>query len=139
MTSGILILDDPDHGPNVAFHRLMQLDDRRFAARVVEGRGTDAALRKSKGDLPVAICIGNSLPVLLAAAMSAPIGVNELAIANALAPTPLVACRTVPLQVPADCEVVLEGRLTHATAPEGPFVDLTETMDFVRPGPVDRD
>jgi UbiD family decarboxylase len=30
----------------------------------------------------------------------------------------------------------LEGRLTHATAPEGPFIDLTETVDFVRSGPV---
>ena len=136
VSAGILILNDPDNGPNVAFHRLMQLDERRFAARVVEGRGTDTALRKANEDVPVAVCIGNSLPVLLAAAMSAPMGVSELAIANALSPTPLVACRTVPLYVPADCEVVLEGRLTHTSAPEGPFVDLTETMDFVRPGPV---
>ena len=136
VTAGILILSDPDYGPNAAFHRLLQLDERRFAARVVEGRGTDSALRKVSGDLPVAICIGNGLPTLLAASMSPPPGVNELAIANALAPTPVVSCRTVPLQVPADCELVLEGRLTHAVAPEGPFVDLTETMDFVRPGPV---
>jgi UbiD family decarboxylase len=136
VTSGILILDDPELGTNVAFHRLMQLDAHRFAARVVEGRGTDAALQKTQNDLPVAVCIGNSLPVLLAAAMSAPPGQSELAIANALTPTPVVACRTVPLHVPADCEVVLEGRLTHTAVPEGPFVDLTETMDFVRPGPV---
>jgi 2,5-furandicarboxylate decarboxylase 1 len=136
VTSAILILNDPEYGPNVAFHRLMRLDARRFVARVVEGRGTDAALHRTSADLPVAICIGNSLPVLLAAAMSAPAGTNELSIANALVPLPVVACRTVPLQVPADCEVVLEGRLTHATEPEGPFVDLTETMDFVRPGPV---
>jgi 2,5-furandicarboxylate decarboxylase 1 len=136
VTSGILILNDPDYGPNVAFHRLMQLDERCFTARVVEGRGTDAAWHKVSGDLPVAICIGCGLATLLAAAISAPMGVNELAIANALAPTPVVACQRVPLYVPADCEIVLEGRLTHATAPEGPFVDLTETMDFVRPGPV---
>jgi 2,5-furandicarboxylate decarboxylase 1 len=136
VTAGILIAADPECGPNVAFHRLLRLDQRRFAARVVEGRGTDSALRKSKGDVPVAICIGNGLPVLLAASMSAPVGVNELAIANALDPTPVLACRTVPLHVPADCEIVLEGRLTHTTVPEGPFVDLTETMDIVRPGPV---
>jgi UbiD family decarboxylase len=63
-------------------------------------------------------------------------GVNELAIANALAPLDVVRCKTVPLHVPAECELVLEGRLTHATAPEGPFIDLTETVDFVRSGPV---
>ena len=136
VTAGIVVVDDPDHGPNVSFHRLLRLDERRFAARVVEKRGTDTALRKSESDLPVAICIGNSLPVLLAASMSPPMGVNELAIANALAPLQVVPCKTVPLHVPADCELVLEGRLTHATAPEGPFVDLTETVDFVRQGPV---
>jgi 2,5-furandicarboxylate decarboxylase 1 len=136
VTAGILVIDDPDYGRNVSFHRLLRLDDRRFAARLVEKRGTDTALRKTAGDLPVAICIGNSLPVLLAASMSPPMGVDELAIANALAPTPVVPCRSVPLHVPAESELVLEGRLTHATAPEGPFVDLTETMDFVRPGPV---
>jgi 2,5-furandicarboxylate decarboxylase 1 len=136
VTAGILILDDPDYGRNASYHRLLRLDERRFAARVVEKRGTDTALRKSAGDVPVAICIGNSLPVLLAASMSPPMEVDELAVANALAPTSVVACRTVPLHVPADCELVLEGRLTHTTAPEGPFVDLTETMDFVRPGPV---
>jgi UbiD family decarboxylase len=136
VTAGILVVDDPDYGRNVSFHRLLQLDERHFVARVVEKRGTDTALRKSGGDLSVAICIGNALPVLLAASMSPPMGVDELALANALVPAPLVPCKTVPLCVPADCELVLEGRLTHAAAPEGPFVDLTETMDFVRPGPV---
>jgi 2,5-furandicarboxylate decarboxylase 1 len=136
VTAGIVVINDPDYGRNVSFHRLLRLDGRRFAARLVEKRGTDTALRKSAGDLPVAICIGNSLPVLLAASMSPPMGVDELAIANALAPTPVVPCRSVPLHVPAESELVLEGRLTHATVPEGPFVDLTETMDFVRPGPV---
>ena len=136
VTAGVVVVSDPDYGRNLSFHRLLRLDERRFAARVVERRGTDTALRKSAGDLPVAICIGNSLAVLLAAAMSPPMEVDELAIANALAPTPVVACKTIPLHVPVDCELVLEGRLTHATAPEGPFVDLTETIDLVRPGPV---
>ena len=138
ITAGILVLKDPDYGPNVSFHRLLQVDRHTLTARVVEGRGTDMALKKSSGAVPVAICIGNDLSVLLAAAMSAPLGVNELHVANTLAPLPLVECQTVPLQVPADCEVVLEGYLTHETASEGPFVDLTETMDMVRPGPVVR-
>jgi UbiD family decarboxylase len=136
VTAAILVANDPDFGPNVSFHRLLRLDERRFAARIVERRGTDTALRKSEGDLPVAICIGNSLPVLLAASMSPPMGVSELSIANALAPLQVGLGKTVPLHVPADCELVLEGRLTQDTAPEGPFVDLTETMDLVRPGPV---
>jgi UbiD family decarboxylase len=139
ITAGVLILDDSDHGPNVCFHRLMRIDSRRFSARVVENRGTHTAWSKAaaaNSDVPVAICIGNSLPVLLAGSMSPHPDVDELAISNALSSTPVVRCKTVPLYVPAECEVVLEGRLLPQTAPEGPFVDLTETIDFVRPGPL---
>ena len=74
--------------------------------------------------------------VLLAAAMSPSKGVDELTIAEALAPTPLVRCLGVDLEVPAECEAVLEGRLTHRLADEGPFIDLTETWDIVRQQPV---
>ena len=120
----------------MCFHRLLRLDKRRMVARVVEGRGTHTALMKVQDDLPVAICIGLPPHVLLAAAMSPPPGVDELTIAQALAPTPVVRCRTVPLRVPAAAEFVLEGRITHRTAPEGPFVDLTGTYDIVRQQPV---
>jgi UbiD family decarboxylase len=120
----------------MSYHRLLRLDERRFAARIVERRGTDNALDKVKGDLPVAICIGVSLATHLAASMSPPPGVDELAIAHALSPTPLVKCLTNDLEVPADAEIVLEGRITHRRVSEGPFMDLTETMDFVRQQPV---
>ncbi len=136
VTAGALMVSDPEHGPNVAIHRLMQLDGRRFAARLVEGRGTHTAWTSSETDLPVAICIGLPLQVLLAAAMSPPKGVNELHIAAALADTPIVRCRTNSLFVPAEAEWVLEGRLTHNLAAEGPFIDLTETYDVVRQQPV---
>jgi 2,5-furandicarboxylate decarboxylase 1 len=136
LTSGVAIIKDPDYGRNVSFHRLMLLGPRQFTARIVEGRGTDTALGKADGDLPVAICVGNSIPVLLAAATSPPKGVDELGIANALRPTPLVKCRTVDLEVPADSEIVLEGRITHQLTGEGPFYDLTETMDIVRQQPI---
>ena len=136
ITAGVAIIKDPDYGRNMCFHRLMKLDKRSFAARIVEGRGTDTALQKTEGDLEVAICIGNSIPVLLAAAMSPPKGVDELAIANALRSTPLVKCLTKDLEVPADCEIVLEGRITHRLVAEGPFLDLTETYDIVRQQPV---
>jgi 2,5-furandicarboxylate decarboxylase 1 len=136
VTAGALIVRDPDYGPNMAIHRLMQLDARRFTARLVEGRGTHTAWAKSETDLPVAICIGLPLHVLIAAAMSPAKGVDELHIAQALADTPLVRCRTNPLLVPAEAEWVLEGRLTHELVPEGPFIDLTETYDIVRMQPV---
>ncbi len=135
-TAAIAVVDDPDTGPNVSFHRCLRLDSNRLAARVVERRGTDTALKKTPGDLPVAICIGLPLHVLLGASMAPAAGVDELAIANALAPTPVARCLTNHLRVPAEAEFVLEGRITHRTAAEGPFVDLTETWDIVRQQPV---
>jgi len=136
VTAGVAIIKDPELGRNACFHRLLRLDERRFAVRLVEGRGTHVALAKAGGELEIAICLGNSPAVLLAAAMSPTPGVDELAIANALVPTPLVKCRTVDLEVPADAEIVLEGCITREMVNEGPFLDLTETMDFVRHQPV---
>ncbi len=139
ITAGVLILRDPDYGRNASFHRLMQIGPRQFTARVVEGRGTDTAWRKAVEaghDLEVAICLGVPIHILLAAAMSPPKGVDELAIAQSLAPSPLVRCLSVDLEVPAECEVVLEGRITPRLRDEGPFIDLTETWDIIRKQPV---
>jgi 2,5-furandicarboxylate decarboxylase 1 len=136
VTAGVVIIDDPEHGRNVAYHRLLQLGPREFAARLVENRGTESAWRRTPGDLPCAICIGVPLQVNLAAAIAPAPGVDELGIAQALAPTPLVPCRTHPLHVPAEAELVLEGRITKRTAREGPFPDLTGTLDGVRQQPV---
>lgn len=135
-TAAVLFTRDPDTGANASFHRMLRLGPRQAALRLVERRGTDSALRKTPGDLPVAICIGLPLHVLLAASLAPPPGVDELTIAQALAPTPLTRCLTSDLLVPAAAEVVIEGRLTHRLAAEGPFVDLTQTLDFVRQQPL---
>lgn len=136
IASAVVITRDPDLGPNMCYHRLLRLDKTHFAARIVERRGTHTAMSKTAGDLPVAICIGVSLPVHLAASMSPPPGVDEMAVAHALAPTPVVKCLTNDLYVPADAEIVLEGRITAVRHREGPFMDLTETMDIERDQPV---
>lgn len=136
IASNVVITEDVAYGRNMCFHRLLRLDERHFAARIIEKRGTYNAMQKVEGDLPVAICIGVSQAVLLAASMGPPPEVDELAVANALSPTPLVKCLTNDLAVPADAEIVLEGRILRQTHAEGPFMDLTETMDIVRQQPV---
>lgn len=134
VTAGVVVIKDPEYGRNVSIHRLLRISTRELVARLVEGRGTHAALAKTEHDLEVAVCIGNSIPVLLAASMSPPAGVDEFSIANALRTTSLVKCLSVDLEVPAETEIVLEGRITGTSAPEGPFLDLTGTMDIVREG-----
>ena len=136
VTSAVVIVQDEQDGRNMAYHRLLRLDPHRFAARLVEGRGTHSAWQRSQGDLECAICIGVPLQVNLAAAIAPPPGVDELGIAHALSPIVLTPCRTVDLEVPADAELVLEGRITKRLVKEGPFPDLTETMDGVREQPV---
>ncbi len=136
IASAICIIKDSELGRNTCFHRLMLLGKNRFVARIVEERGTDTALRKSGGELDIAICIGNSTAVLLAASTSLPKGVDEMGMANALEKTELVKCKTIDVEVPKDCEIVLEGRITKERASEGPFLDLTGIIDRVRQQPV---
>jgi 2,5-furandicarboxylate decarboxylase 1 len=134
--SAVSIVKDPELGRNMAFHRLMLIDKNKFVTRIVEERGTDTALKKSGGELDIAMCIGNSTAVLISASTSLPMGVDELGMANALEQTELVKCKTIDIEVPRDCEIVLEGRITKERAPEGPFLDLTGIMDKVRQQPV---
>jgi len=136
IASAVSIIKDPQLGRNMCFHRLMLKDKNHFVARIVEDRGTDSALKKAGGELNIAICIGNSTAVLLSAATSLPKGVDELGMANALEKTNIVKCKTVDLEVPADCEFVLEGRITKEKSSEGPFLDLTGIVDRVRQQPI---
>jgi 2,5-furandicarboxylate decarboxylase 1 len=136
IASAVAIVKDPELGRNMAFHRLMLIGKNKFVARIVEDRGTDTALKKAGGELEAAFCIGNSTPVLLAAATSLPKGVDELGMANAIEKTELVKCKTVDLEVPRNCEIVLEGRITREKTAEGPFLDTTGTIDKIRQQPV---
>ena len=137
IASAVSIVKDPETGKrNMCFHRLMLKDRNHFVARIVEHRGTDTALAKAGGELDIAICLGNSTATLLSAATTLPMGADELSMANVLEKTDLVKCKTVDLEVPADCEFVFEGRITKEKATEGPFLDLTGIVDRTRQQPV---
>ena len=132
----VATIKDPETGRNVSYHRIMQIGKNKFTARLIAKRQTRTTYDKISGDLELAICIGNSVAVMVAASLGPPSGVDEFAIANALDKTDLVKCVTKDLEVPAESEIVIEGRLTRDLDREGPFVDLTETRDFERQEPV---
>ena len=136
ISSAVVITRDPDYGQNMDFHRAMQFSKNKFATRVVKGRHFFKFLEKN-GELDVAFCIGNTPNIMIAAATSVDIGVDELQIANALEPIKVVKANSVDLMIPSEAEFVLEGRVyleeRHA---EGPFVDLTETYDMIREEPI---
>jgi UbiD family decarboxylase len=135
-TATVAIIKDPETGRNACYHRLMQLGKNRFSARLIPKRQTRTTYDKTEGDLEMAVCIGNSVSVMIAASLGPPSGVDELSIANAMDETRLTKCVTKDLEVPAESEIVLEGRITREVDREGPFVDLTETRDFERQEPV---
>ncbi len=133
VASGIAIARDKEFGLNASYHRSMMFkgDDGalvrdKFVLRILQ-RDLDAYIKRGLKEF--AFCIGNSVPVLLGAAISAPINVDELAIANALAETRLIRLggHTVPK---ADIVMIME--FTGEMHKEGPFVDLTETVDIIR-------
>ena len=136
VTAGIVVSDDPETGRNVAFHRLLRLDRHRFTARLIENRGTHRIWAMTTADVPIAICIGAPIQAQLAGAISPSPATDELSIAHALAPLPVAQCISNTLYVPAESEIILEGRITHQLVDEGPFIDLTGTFDIVRPQPV---
>ncbi len=135
-TATVATIKDPDTGRNVSYHRLMEIGKNRFTARLIKNRQTRTTYDKIDVDLEMAVCIGNSVPVMVAASLGPPPGIDEFSIANALAKTDLVKCVTKDLEVPIESEFVIEGRLTRELDREGPFVDLTETRDPERQEPV---
>jgi UbiD family decarboxylase len=86
--------------------------------------------------LPFAIAIGVEPGVFLGAVAPVPAGVDELAIAGALrgSPVELVACRTIPVDVPATAEIVLECELLPGELlEEGPFGEFTGYYATAKP------
>jgi 2,5-furandicarboxylate decarboxylase 1 len=136
ITSAVWIVNDPELGRNMSYHRMMIINERQGAVRVVENRGMHLALAHTHGKAEVAICIAPPPAVLLAASFSPPNHIDEMELAASLAPVGLVNCKTIDLQVPKDCEIVLEGHFTGEFAREGPFVDITGTWDKIRKQPV---
>ncbi len=136
ISSGVVIAKHPSFGQNMDFHRMMQIDKNKFSVRVVSDRHFDQFLKDQK-KMDIAVCVGNSPNILLAAATSVEKGMDELEIANSLESLKVVKAKCSDLLIPADCEFVIEGTISiDEKADEGPFVDLTETQDIVRQEPV---
>lgn len=131
VSSGIVFARDKEYGVNASFHRCMLFEKNKFAIRILP-RHLQEYINRNGGELDVAMAIGMDANMMLAGGTSVDIGVSELGIANKLKPLEFTKARTVDALVPADAEIILEGRIISETHSEGPFVDLTETYDLVR-------
>lgn len=138
ITAGVLVASY-ENELNASIHRILILDDRRMVARLVPPRHTYLMHQKASenGDpLPIAVAIGVSPAVLLAASSRVPQN-EEFRYASWLSGGELElweAENGVPVP---HAEYVIEGYIhPEERAPEGPFVDITGTYDRVRYEPV---
>ena len=124
ITAGLLIARNPATGiQNVSIHRLQLSGPNRLGALLLP-RHTHMfyeAAERAGQPLDVAIVIGVDPLTLLSSQAIAPIDFDELTIAGALhgAPLRVVKCVTNAVRVPADAEIVVEGRLLPQGARDG--------------------
>ncbi len=134
-SSTIVAARSARHGMNLSYHRMMYLGGDRFSVRIVP-RHLRMILEEGGGRAEVAVCVGVHPAVAVAAACSGGPDFDELQLAAALLPGGLEVVELDGLQVPAGCELVLRGTIDAADLDEeGPFVDLTGTLDGVRRQP----
>ncbi len=143
ITWPLVVTQAPKGGPyNVGVYRMQYLDPQRAIMRWLTHRGGAQHQRlwqESGEPMPVAVAIGCEPATTIAAVTPVPEDVGEYHFAGILRKKAieLVACKTVPLKVPATAEIVLEGEIRHGdTAPEGPFGDHTGYYNSVENFPV---
>jgi UbiD family decarboxylase len=134
LTAGVYLANEPDTKvPNLSFHRAQIISDTELRVRL--GGPHDLTRYQAKAEargeaLDVAIMLGPPPELVLAAAAPIAYDESELEVAGRLAgrPLPMRRCRTVPLSVPAETEIVIEGRiLPNVRRPEGPFGEFLGT------------
>lgn len=92
--------------------------------------------RRRGEPLPVAIALGTLPDIQYVAAANLPYGLDELAVAGALRgrPVEMVRCKTIPLEAPAEAEIVIEGEISiEATEKSHAFSDYPGYLMVERP------
>jgi 2,5-furandicarboxylate decarboxylase 1 len=132
VTVGLTISHDiEDRRRNASVYRWMQVDRTHMAvmSHVFQGLGTQMARAEELGR-PLDVAIANGVhPILLYASQAkVPHGVDEIGIAGGILgrPVEMVKCATIDVMVPADSEIVIEGRiLPGRRVEEGPFGEFS--------------
>ncbi len=132
ITAGLIITRNPRTGvQNVSINRCQLSGPDRLGILILP-RHTHfyQEMAEQAGEpLDVAIVIGVDPLTLLSSQAIVPIDHDELEIAGALHGEPLdvVRCVTSELRVPANAEIVVEGKiLPHQREPEGPFGEFPQ-------------
>lgn len=133
ITSGVCLARDQDSGAiNTGIYRIMLKGKDRVTLSVDSGDDLARILTtaRDRGEpVDVAIVIGGHPAIAIASQAKIPIDVDSLAVTGALLGAPLRVhdAVTVDLPVPADADVIIEGRVQTdgAGEPEGPFGEFS--------------
>lgn len=109
---------------NIGMYRVQLLGRRRMAMHwhIHHDGARHWRSWKAKGKpMPVAIALGGESIMPYAATAPLPPGISELLLAGFLnrGGIPMVRARTVPLWVPANAEIIIEGYVSHEAGPIG--------------------
>ena len=128
---------------NVGMYRLQVYDDRTLGMHWQIHKGSAehhrVAEETARGRMEVAIALGGDPVAIYSASAPLPPGVDEMVFAGWLRGlgVPMVACKTIDLEVPAEAEIVLEGYVDPTERRvEGPFGDHTGYYSLAREYPV---
>lgn len=132
ITAGIVVAVDPDTGVrNTSYNRLMMARKRELRIFMAIGRHLWTLHNKveRRGEpLPIAIVVGVHPLFSLGAQAFTPSTEDEYAVIGGMMGEPLrvVQAKTAPILVPADAEMVIEGKiLPGVRREEGPFGEFT--------------
>jgi 4-hydroxy-3-polyprenylbenzoate decarboxylase len=108
--------------------------------QISKGGGFHYARAEAEGrPLEVAVVLGADPALLISAIAALPEGMDEVAFSGLLrgAPCPMVRCKSIDLEVPANAEIVLEGIVPPGERRmEGPFGDHFGHYSHAAPFPV---
>lgn len=128
MTAGIVVARDPlSQVRNLSFNRGMLVGKNRLHVHLAPGMHLSRCHRNAEDrdePLEIAIILGVHPAFAIGALSLAPFEVDEYDVIGGMLrePVPLVKCETVDLEVPANAEIILEGKiLPHVREDEGPF------------------
>ncbi len=128
---------------NLGIYRMQVLGKNKAIMRWLKHRGGaqhHARWKKEKpAPLPAAIVLGSDPGTIVAAVTPVPDSLSEYQFAGLLRgkKVELIDCKTVPIKVPANAEIVLEGTVSlDDYAPEGPYGDHTGYYNAVESFPV---
>lgn len=143
ITAGLALMRDPDTGiNNIGIYRHQVHEKNLLGIQLSETADGNVIWKKyeQRGlPCPLAIIIGHHPSFFVGSLCFSSIDSDELHLAGGMLqnPIPLVKCKTIPLEVPADAEIVLECEIIpRERRKEAPFGEYPGTYGPERMNPV---